>query len=85
MLIRNEAKEELSFHVYPNPTKSLVYIDGLDANKFSYTLYNMLGQKVLFAEHTQVIDLSTFKKGIYFINIHDKKGTLVETRKVINN
>ena len=61
---------------YPNPTADIAYIksDSRAANQSgSYTIFNVVGVKVLEKHFTQLkdaqIDLTTYPKGLYFINL----------------
>ena len=62
--------------VYPNPTADIAYIksDSRTANQSgSYTIFNVAGNKILEKHFTQLkdtpIDLTTYPKGLYFINL----------------
>lgn len=59
-------KEELS--LYPNPTKSLVYIQTASKVKL-VELYNLSGQKML-QQTLDVINLTMLKSGIYMVKIY---------------
>ena len=61
---------------YPNPTADIAYIksDSHTANQSgSYTIFNVSGNKILEKQFTQLkdtpIDLTTYPKGLYFINL----------------
>ncbi len=74
-----------SINVYPNPSTGLVNIVSNDVLE-SVMVYNQLGAVVL--EQTNVpmnttIDLSSFGRGLYFINLRNKEGELTSKKVVI--
>ena len=65
--------------IYPNPTLGKLNITSADKiNTLSIT--NIIGKELLFAKDfsAKIIDLSSYKNGVYFININTDKGTHVE-------
>ena len=70
------AQANHQFIAYPNPTADIAYIksDSRTANQSgSYTIFNVAGNKILEKHFTQLkdtpIDLTTYPKGLYFINL----------------
>ena len=70
------AQANHQFIAYPNPTADIAYIksDSLTANQSgSYIIFNVAGNKILEKHFTQLkdtpIDLTTYPKGLYFINL----------------
>ena len=88
---KNKLKvEKLNF--YPNPNNGRFNLSfELDSkNKTSISIYNESGQRVYHEElkdfsgkYNKEIDLSSEKKGIYFINVNQNKKSL--TKKVVIN
>ena len=79
----NGFKESI-FNVYPNPTNGVFSIDLEVIGSYDVSVYNVLGQTVLSTSiHTvnNQIDLSTFNKGIYTVELKD--GDVVYTEKVV--
>ena len=79
-------------NVYPNPFSDFVtldFINGVEQNKLSISVFNYMGQKVLennlnVATETpfnQQLDLGSYPTGIYFINVNTNDK--VQTFKVI--
>ena len=65
--------------IYPNPTLGILNI--ASADKFnSLSITNIIGKELLFAKDfsAKTIDLSSYKNGVYFININTDKGTHIE-------
>lgn len=59
--------KDIPIHLYPNPAKEVIYINGLDQSDYPVLIYNQLGQVVRqerVVEHQ--IDVSTLTKGIYY-------------------
>jgi len=71
--------------IYPNPTAGLLYIDCPMNEELNCNLYSLSGQvmvaKMLVAGH-DVLDISSLPDGLYFYNIHDKGGNIVQRGKV---
>ncbi|PPZ91316.1 hypothetical protein C3729_07730 [Cloacibacterium normanense] len=70
------AQQNHQLIAYPNPTTDIAYIksDSRTANQSgSYTIFNVAGNKILEKNFTQLkdtpIDLTTYPKGLYFINL----------------
>ena len=70
--------------IYPNPTNNLLTIETEYPDHYSIEISTVNGQQILNGEMegtTHQIDLSTFKKGAYFITI--RSNDFVTTRKII--
>lgn len=55
--------------VFPNPSNNILNIQNNSGQKFQFTLYNSLGEKIIetiLADKLNTIDLSSFTNGIYF-------------------
>ena len=68
-----------NLNIYPNPTLGKLNIASADKiNSLSIT--NIIGEEILFAKDfsANTIDLSSYKSGVYFINISTDKGTHIE-------
>ena len=68
-----------NLNIYPNPTLGKLNIASADKiNSISIT--NIIGEEILFAKDfsANTIDLSSYKSGVYFINISTDKGTHIE-------
>ena len=65
--------------IYPNPTQGKLNIASADRiNTLSIT--NIIGKEILFVKDFsgKIIDLSSYRNGVYFINISTDKGTHIE-------
>ena len=71
-----------TFALYPNPTNSILYINGGDS-EFTYMMYNSMGQVVANgkAQGTEQINVEGMAKGVYFIRLTN--GTQVHVEKVV--
>lgn len=69
--------------IFPNPTNSGISIKStLDYN--SIKIINSIGQTVITKENkSEPISVSNLSNGIYFIQLLDKKGSLLKTEKFI--
>jgi hypothetical protein len=71
---------------YPNPASTAINFDFQRGYDKSYTLqiYNFIGKKVYETKNLtsrNIINLSDFFRGIYFFQLRDKSGLLVESGK----
>ena len=60
--------------IYPNPTNGLLNIDSNFNEETNITVLNNIGQVVLSlkTENNITLDLSSVKKGLYFIKLNSK-------------
>ncbi len=68
--------------LYPNPTQSMLYIqtENMQANKIA--VYNAEGRKVAEQRYTSPLDVTTWQKGVYIIELKTVDGNLVRNRFV---
>lgn len=76
----SENKEGLSFEMYPNPTKDLLYFSGLQMVSGSYEIFNEMGQLMQSGQWEQgltEICLPSLPGGIYYLRVYSdgKSGT----------
>lgn len=68
-------------YIYPNPTNGIVYIKAFEDKIQSVTVANMTG-KVLMSQDANSdlaeIDLSSYPKGIYLVNVVTENGSYTE-------
>ena len=68
-------KNENTINIFPNPAKDKIQIQSLGFNIETLEIFNVLGENVYSAsglkqQTLNEIDLSNFKKGIYFVKIY---------------
>ena len=68
-----------SFEVYPNPMNNTLYING---EVRDVTIFNAVGQQVLFVENANEIDVTDLNEGLYFVRFSDKNGNSV-VKKIV--
>ena len=76
--------ENTIFNVYPNPTNGVFAINLAEISKYDITVYNVLGQIILSTytnSMSTTIDLSSFDKGIYTVELRNKN--IIFTEKII--
>ena len=73
---------ELGISVYPNPTNNYLFIEG-NKNSISFSIYNLLGKKVMSVKNTNRVDVRDLSNGVYTIRISD--GVSQTDRKFIKN
>ena len=72
------------FNVYPNPTNGVFVIELEKTAKYDVRLYNVLGQTVYTTSTNAMsttVDLSSFDKGIYTVELKD--ANTIYTEKII--
>ena len=77
-LNRNEVK------IYPNPTTDKVFVKLPSATKTTISIFDMKGRLITrnqFTEMINEIDLSSYQKGIYIIEV--KGETIIKTERLI--
>ena len=65
--------------VYPNPSKDLVWIYGVEATEVR--VYNVLGQLVKTAQATNEINVSGLPEGVYLLRITNANG-ISQTKRI---
>jgi len=68
-----------TFEVYPNPTNNTLYING---DVQDVTIFNAVGQQVLFVESRNEINVEDLSEGLYFVRISDKNGNSI-VKKIV--
>lgn len=87
--LSNESINSIDFEVYPNPAQSQLYLNIISKfnNGFNVDLYDVNGRIVLSEQSknnsNQNIDVSQFKRGLYFIKITQNNQTKVK-RIILN-
>ena len=75
----SEAKQELKFDFYPNPTSSKIFLQGIDhAEK---QILDINGRLLITTKENE-IDLSQFSQGIYILKVKNDKNS-VAIRKIV--
>ena len=70
----NKADEYLQ--IFPNPTSTKInlQIPKQFGEPNRVQIYSSIGKLIITVEHSLVLDLTTFDKGIYFIVVTNEKG-----------
>jgi hypothetical protein len=63
------------YQVYPNPTSSSIFVNGLDIQEIE--ILNAAGERVL-KTNLQNVNLNTLPKGVYMIKINTETGTVMK-------
>lgn len=76
-----------NFLLYPNPTRSVVYIQTGHTSLLRIDVYNILGEKLVTAEHHGAelveVDMQALEGGIYFIHLTEQKNGRISSFRVI--
>ena len=68
-------------NIFPNPMNDMLHIEG---DVMNVTIFNSVGQQVLYVENRKDIDVSSLSDGLYFVKISDDKGNVL-VKKVVKN
>ncbi|MEI7503441.1 MAG: T9SS type A sorting domain-containing protein, partial [Paludibacter sp.] len=71
----NEVQLSNLYSVYPNPTKSTVFVSGVDIKQIE--LCDLSGRRI-FTSNEQKINLANLPKGTYLANVITEKGTFIK-------
>ena len=82
-LADSNLSDENSIHLFPNPVKDILSIKSLSTLK-KLEVFNVLGQKVLGRENTNILNVSKLNSGAYILKTMNENGT-VSTKKFIKN
>jgi hypothetical protein len=66
--------------VYPNPANNFIRIKNA-GREFDVTIFNAVGQQILYSRDLEQINISTLENGLYFVRVDSK--TSIETFKVL--
>lgn len=68
-----QKKSEVSIEIYPNPTKDNITLKGIENERGTVEIQNLIGQTILKTEvsNNASIDLSAVKSGSYILKVQD--------------
>lgn len=78
--VSEEIADDITIDIFPNPTRNEIFIETKETTILAYTLYNMLGQKVLENdfESSNIIPVSHLNKGTYLLKVETEDGFITE-------
>jgi hypothetical protein len=84
--LKNKVEEKKYFRIFPNPTNGIIQLESLDVftENIDCKIFDVSGRVIKRIENIDtdfIIDISTFKKGIYFIQVFNK--TNKQTKRLI--
>lgn len=68
--------------IYPNPVSETIFISTTQILE-SVQLYNILGKEVYSTRHSNIIDVSHYKQGLYLLKVKTNKGNTI--KKILIN
>lgn len=77
----NSNKIENNNSFFPNPTSGVVSITGI--RNETIIVYNSIGQIIIQTNKVNTIDLSTYNRGLYFIQIINEGGVIINSSKIL--
>ena len=72
---------DVSINIYPNPAKDLIKLSVVSGQQSTVRIYNVLGMMVDEIEMSSneiEINVSSYKPGIYFINVETSNGNIIK-------
>jgi bilirubin oxidase len=84
----DEAKQSVGFSVYPNPSSEKIFIklENAVTEVYYVTITNINGKTMMMLPQPEMykgIDISALSKGIYYIQLMDKKTKSISTKTFI--
>ena len=67
-----------SFKLYPNPVEDHLYIQSSDTTIKNIDIYNILGKKIYNSSSENILDMSSYSAGIYFVKINNSTFKIVK-------
>ena len=77
----HESTAQQPLEVYPNPVSEVLYMKNLPCETIEYSIFNVLGQKVLSGSSRGTISVAGMEKGLYFLQV--KGEGACETAKFV--
>lgn len=77
--IEETEEEKVTNLVYPNPASTIIEIDQKLTDSEEVLFYNISGSLIKRLEVTEIIDISNFEQGLYFLKFVDKSSKEVNT------
>jgi hypothetical protein len=78
--------EKSTFNLFPNPSNDVLYLNNGTQNIQQVKMYNNLGALVYLNDNKKQqykIDVSSFSKGLYYVNIHSFDA-IIRKKIVVN-
>lgn len=73
-----------TLNIYPNPTSSMIYVEGDNREIERIALYDAFGRQLLNGPiQNQQLSLESFPSGLYFLRIYGQEGILTFVGKVL--
>lgn len=63
---------DTNISIYPNPVSETLYIKSNDFSNLDYSLYDILGNRIVSKYQGSSINVQTLQAGLYVLSIYDK-------------
>lgn len=83
-----EILDDIQVMLYPNPTSDNLLVYQQDGGITNYTITDIIGNKINqwagdLPNHTYIIDVSSYKSGIYILNVNKGQGKFTSKKFVV--
>ena len=77
--------EGVSLKVYPNPGIDALFIEGLDAKTYEYTIFNLLGEKIASGtiQYRKIALPAKLADGSYILQVSEGKNIMIQSKILI--
>jgi hypothetical protein len=74
--VQHQVSENATIWIFPNPVKDILQIQHTDSQLFDVAIFNLLGQTMLWAKQTNMLEIQHLPNGIYFLWLPKYKQTV---------
>jgi len=81
LAVNNVVVQNSNISIFPNPANDIVYVKGF--NPTLIRVVNMYGQTVKYAQSANSIEVSELPAGIYFVQLFNANGVIVDNQRLL--
>ena len=81
LAVNNVVLQNSNISIFPNPANDIVYVKGF--NPTLIRIVNMYGQTVKYAQSSNSIEVSELPAGIYFVQLYNTNGVVVDNQRLL--
>ncbi|MCX7727878.1 MAG: M1 family aminopeptidase [Bacteroidia bacterium] len=84
----NSVSYKVPINIFPNPVTDILHIESSFLENKNYEFIDLTGKIILkgqFKTNSEILDLSQYSKGIYFLILKDNQGNIIANEKMMIN